>query len=292
MTPTLANLVESSLPDLVYHYTSHDGLMGILGNKQVWATNTRFLNDASEGLHAVEYAQNAIMNKINRDSLTVEEVAALEAMSSAAGTAASRHYTTSFSEEGDSLSQWRAYCPPDGGYALGIPTGQLLAMAEEQNFWFVRCIYDHKKKSCLVNELIEKHLKYFLDGLTTVDTKGDYWKDVGWQFAQHLSLIGCVFKHTSFSEEKEWRLVSTIDESKTKIDFRTSASRLVPYFKFSLKSDKNPSLAEHQGITFKIMAGPTSNRDLTSLSVQFVGTTFLSGSSFSVSEIPYRTGRN
>jgi hypothetical protein len=291
--PTLADLDESSLPDRVYHYTSQDGLLGVLGNKQVWATNTRFLNDSSEGLHAVEYARNVIMNKINRGGLSPEEVSALEAMSNKAHTAAPRHYTTSFSEDGDSLSQWRAYCPPNGGYSLGIPTRQLVAMANEQGFWLVRCIYEHKEKYALINQLIKQHLEYFAGKLTVLDGKEEWWKDVGWQFAQHLALTGCVFKHASFSEEKEWRLVSaTIDESRTKIDFRSSASRLIPYFKFNLQSEKNPSLAEHKGVMFQILAGPASDRDLVSLATQFVGTSLLPGSSFGVSDIPYRSGRN
>ncbi|QOY93882.1 DUF2971 domain-containing protein [Massilia sp. UMI-21] len=290
---TLADLVVATPPPLIYHYTSHDGLLGVLRNKQVWATNIRFLNDASEGRHAVEYAQNAIENKINRGNLTAEKIAALEAMKKAAGTAAARHYTASFSEEGNLLSQWRAYCPPNGGYALGVPAGQLVAMAREQNFWLVPCIYDHKLKYKLISALIERHLEYFTSGQTSLSSPTNWWTDVGWQFAQDLAQTGCVFKHSSFSEEKEWRLISgVIDETKTQIDFRTSASRLVPYLKFNLVSDKNPFLAEHDGVKFQIMAGPTSDRDLASLATQFASTTLLPGSSFGVSEIPYRSGRN
>lgn len=291
--PTLADLIVSTPPALIYHYTSHDGLLGVLRNKQVWATNTRFLNDASEGLHAVDYARNAIENRMRRGNLTADQIAALEAMQSAAGTAAARHYTASFSEEGNLLSQWRAYCPPHGGYALGIPAGQLVAMAREQNFWLVRCIYDHQSKYRLISELIERHLAYFTSGQTSLNSLANWWKDVGWQFAQDLAQTGCVFKHSSFSEEKEWRLVSgVIDETRTQIDFRTSSSRLVPYLKFNLVSEDNPFLAEHDGVKFQIMAGPTSDRDLASLATQFATTTLLPGSSFGVSDIPYRSGRN
>ncbi len=290
---TLADLVASTPPTLVYHYTSHDGILGVLRNKQVWATNIRFLNDASEGLHAVEYAQNAIENKIRRGGLSPDQIAALEAMKNAAGTAAARHYTASFSEEGDLLSQWRAYCPPNGGYALGIPSQQLIAMANEQNFWFVRCIYDHQSKYRLISELIERHLSYFVSGKTSLASPTDWWNDVGWQFSQDLAQTGCIFKHSSFSEEKEWRLVSgVIDETKTQIDFKTSSSRLVPYLKFNLASEQNPFLAEHNGVRFQIMAGPTSDRDLASIATQFVSTTLLPGSSFGVSNIPYRSGKN
>lgn len=35
-------------PQVLYHYTTREGLNGILSTGGVWATNIRFLNDASE----------------------------------------------------------------------------------------------------------------------------------------------------------------------------------------------------------------------------------------------------
>src|SRR5712671_6860096 len=35
-------------PRLLYHYTSADGLLGMLEGRQLWATNVRFMNDTSE----------------------------------------------------------------------------------------------------------------------------------------------------------------------------------------------------------------------------------------------------
>jgi len=43
---------ENAEPDgLLYHYTTPEGLLGILGDKdkKIWATHYRYLNDASEG---------------------------------------------------------------------------------------------------------------------------------------------------------------------------------------------------------------------------------------------------
>lgn len=42
---------------LLYHYTSQHGLLGILGSQAVWATNTHFLNDPTEFVHALALAQ-------------------------------------------------------------------------------------------------------------------------------------------------------------------------------------------------------------------------------------------
>jgi len=42
-------------------------------------------------------------------------------MRQSVGRAAPRFYVASFSEDGDALSQWRAYCPRLGGYAMAFP---------------------------------------------------------------------------------------------------------------------------------------------------------------------------
>jgi hypothetical protein len=41
-------LSDEVLPARVYHYTSTDGLLGILDSGHLWATDLRYLNDTSE----------------------------------------------------------------------------------------------------------------------------------------------------------------------------------------------------------------------------------------------------
>jgi hypothetical protein len=42
----------SDLPDTVFHYTTAAGLLGILRDSVLWATDLRFLNDAQEAVFA------------------------------------------------------------------------------------------------------------------------------------------------------------------------------------------------------------------------------------------------
>jgi hypothetical protein len=56
-SPLLGN---EDFPATLYHYTSVDGLLGILRSKRIWATDIRFLNDRSEFFHAMEeYSKHA-----------------------------------------------------------------------------------------------------------------------------------------------------------------------------------------------------------------------------------------
>lgn len=202
--PLLAELLARNRPALLHHYASPDGLIGILRNKEIWASNIAFLNDSQEVEHAVDYAKNAIENKIRRGGLSEAEIRVLNSMHSWAGTAAKRYYVASFSEDGNLLSQWRAYCPPGGGYSVGVPSAQLHSMAQEQGFTLVPCVYDNRTQLTIVNQLVDHHLKNATIRIDGDQGDDELLKQVSWQFSQHLTQVACVLKHPAFSEEREW----------------------------------------------------------------------------------------
>ncbi len=47
---------ESQLPDVVYHYTTAAGLLGICTSKKIWATDIRYLNDSEEFQYTLDLA--------------------------------------------------------------------------------------------------------------------------------------------------------------------------------------------------------------------------------------------
>ncbi len=289
--PTLQTVLAKEPPSLLCHYTSSDGLIGILKNKEVWASNIAFLNDSEEVEHAIGYAKNAIENKIRRGGLSDNEIGILNAMHGRAGNAAKRYYVASFSEDGNLLSQWRAYCPPGGGHSIGVPSTQLSAMAQEQGFSLVPCVYEHNLQSRLINELVDFHLADAITCLSVDPTVPENSvKHPLWRFTQRLTQVGCLLKHGSFREEREWRLLSqTVQEPHPQLDFRSSPSRIVPFFRFKLASSANPNLGARDGVTFTVISGPTSDRALTSMAVQFMVTSYLPTAAFGASDIPYRT---
>ena len=44
----------SELPEVIYHYTTQAGLLGIIGNGEIWASDLRYLNDSAEYHHALK----------------------------------------------------------------------------------------------------------------------------------------------------------------------------------------------------------------------------------------------
>lgn len=56
-------MTEASETDYLYHYTTQDGLIGILDNNCIWATHYKFLNDYSE----IDFFKNELVKLIEPD---------------------------------------------------------------------------------------------------------------------------------------------------------------------------------------------------------------------------------
>ena len=153
----LNRLLNEAPPERLFHYTSPNGIIGIASTKEIWATNVMFLNDLKEINQAIDQAKHIIEWRLEHNSFSEAHIELLHQFKHEAGSAAKRYYVTSFTELRDSLSQWRAYCPDTGGFAIGFPSQQLNNMANEQNFRLVKCIYNISHQNLLA-ELISQRM--------------------------------------------------------------------------------------------------------------------------------------
>lgn len=65
-------------------------------------------------------------------------------------------FVCSFTENGNLLSQWRAYCPPGRGISLGFHFTAISETAKNQSFKLEKCIYEPGEQRKLVCEFLEK----------------------------------------------------------------------------------------------------------------------------------------
>jgi len=107
----------------IYHYTNFGALVNILQSSSLWLSHSSCLNDLSEGRHGIqkiaEYLRKhpkdkRYFNFFKRNNLR-------EAMDFAMKKEG--FYVISFCQNGDLLSQWRAYGGDGSGVALGINSG-------------------------------------------------------------------------------------------------------------------------------------------------------------------------
>jgi Protein of unknown function (DUF2971) len=223
-------------PEILHHYTTQQGLIGIVGSAKLWATKVQYLNDSTELSLAIGLAQERIGRLIpNADAA---HGPALERMSKLEGVAQVNIFVACFCEYGDLLSQWRGYSGASHGFSIGLRSAGLQGAAGPHRFTLGRCIYDRAKQIKIIDEAIDHCL-----GLA-VGTTGS-----AVAFERLLLAVGAYFKDPGFHEENEWRLVSTpIDIRDERVAFRPGKSMLTPYF--------NIPLGELPAVIHGIVVGP------------------------------------
>ena len=178
-------------------------------------------------------------------------------------------YIFSLSESGDDLSQWRAYCPPLGGYALGFPARHLKAVGEEQGFYLAPCVYDDARQSQLIDEVITSFVALYHDERTTGHDADALREPVARSFGARLRRLAPLLKHASFAGESEWRLVSMPKHPQDeRVQFRPGSRNVIPYYELCLTTNNRPRLAEPGGTQFGVIVGPTADSASAQVAVQ------------------------
>jgi hypothetical protein len=296
---TISSILEatSPLPQYLYHYTSPDAALSILTNQELWASSIYFMNDSSESSYAMDLAKLSLKKRIdsvksdsvkyNDDTIDFLNIMQL----SMSGNPISGSCAISFTELPDALSQWRAYCPKSGGYAIGFPTVLLndaikakeavdpksndsLSLYLRKGFKLIQCIYDPQQHKKIIDEALDNCIKEYSDNIGSRSrVNSPYLKgsDARSKYAidciNYLREIGLGIKHEGFKEEKEWRIVYAfpLDNYYTDpfslLSFRSSDKGIMNFMKFSLKIPKPidaqiPHDTDHE-LTIKI--GPCSN---------------------------------
>jgi Protein of unknown function (DUF2971) len=223
----------------LYHYTSLDGLLGISATRSLRATHIAHLNDSNELTLAVELLEGAVAQRLLQGELDPDAHKCLAQLAEWLNHRFLLNhllFTCSFTEAGNLLSQWRAYCPPSAGVSLGFHADELLEAADAQGFQLVRCIYDREAQTLLLNEWLDLVLATKNDKEDS-PSKSHPSQSYHSHFRAHeeaLLQVAARMKHPGFSEEVEWRLVSKIgrDLRDPKLKFRAGKTRLIPFIEF------------------------------------------------------------
>ena len=230
----------------LYHYTTWDGLVGILKNKSLWATHHRFLNDYSETLlmkdRLIELAkpiihhefQNILDGHPDRQQIMknidinggFEALVDLDSNVWVTGMYESLPqaglYITSFCRESKDeyinangmLSQWRGY-GQDGGFVLVFDTQSLECMLVEEgerfnyNFWqLADVVYsdDEERFKCEFTSL--DHLREFIRALIKSIPTRVLDSNTQNDTKALAAFLSCIsrYKHRGFKEENEVRI--------------------------------------------------------------------------------------
>jgi hypothetical protein len=162
--PPSFEVFKGSLPSFLYHYTSPDGLLGIVEHSELWATNLNYMNDATEFQISLKLAEETLTAATNSSALNpqrreiacvlIKEVAHIEERGICA---------ICFCSDGDLLSQWRGYSGRGYGFSIGFNPNVLKSFGEITRsdiapFELAKCIYDENLQRKIVEEICEFYL--------------------------------------------------------------------------------------------------------------------------------------
>ena len=288
-------------PSILYHYTSHHGLIGIVSSKSLWLTNAAYLNDSSES----DYGLGVV-----RQVLEEHECSATEHTRQFFNELGSQRsivdqysvYVASFSEGGDMLSQWTDYTPKGNGYSIGF---HYQALADLTNGWplspnLFPCSYAPKEQRAKTELELSKSIREWSgtqrqSGKPTSLHGGveENSLDVNLpaQFHSISQCLATTFKHPSFAHEHEWRLCSTISTpSSVPIGrkFRSGISTILPYVELSFDRELEDPDASYQPIA-KVIVGPCPDPIRATRAVRMLLQSNGLRAEVYASEIPYRS---
>lgn len=201
---------------LLYHYTTINGLLGIISKCQLWCSDCRFLNDGME----LQYAKNFFFKEIEKLELPPLEDGAGYSI---AGESLDnfRMFISCFCEKGDLLSQWRGY-GLEQCYALGFDFN-LLEESEDVEI-------------CPVQYGIDNPQEYFADELHDASYITAHPGNVEWHRSESLLPRLARVKDPNFKEECEWRIMIQIAkfdfQHQSNGNFRPSLLGPIPYVVF------------------------------------------------------------
>lgn len=216
-------------PDILFHYTTGEGAVGILGSGELRATHARYLNDSLE-LEAGMALAKETLELVRRTAAASEECSIYERISDALDAMAiDDFFVASFSAQADDLPQWRAYSRGAGGYALGLAVEHLILRSNESGFYLYPVVYDADVQSRLLEEFIADLVKVRRNAPTWHGDPEVPEKAFDSLMRRCLGQLAVLFKHPSFRHEAEWRLISLDDRKRPSLRMRSSRTMLVPF---------------------------------------------------------------
>jgi hypothetical protein len=249
------NLYVEQPTQTLFHYTSVRGLIGIVPSGALRATDVHYVSDATEMRRTATLLRSAATLPAGDDFTTIVRELFLDWLGHRLNELGHALFVGCFTANGNLLSQWRSYCDPGKGVALGFAPNALTKSAANQSWLIGKCIYDEGQQNNLAASILAA-----VDALAKQEVPShqhltpNATQQLFTRIEGDLLRIAVLLKHPAFGEEQEWRVVSPIlaDYVAAPIEYREGQSMLTPYVKFQL-----PSTKERDVELDRVWVGPT-----------------------------------
>jgi hypothetical protein len=256
---------------IMYHYCSAQTFLSILQNRTIRFSYVNLLNDAEEASWGYAIFQEAVELLSKREGrfknapeMPTEFFEALH-RGWVSSELALANFVACFSNDGDSLSQWRAYADDGGGFSIGFKTKELRRTPVQ----ILDVLYDREQQLAEMTGVIGATFLEFQDA--------DHEFDGSWlsQRSMEIAASSIAFKNPAWRDEREvrchhlvnssideggWRLIDEggmsddIKVSGQPIQFQARNGTIVPFFDMPFEVSR-----DHQPIQEVIMGPKCAN---------------------------------
>lgn len=248
MHKNLENLISSFADsfeekEIIYHYTSSEGLKGIVESNEIWLTNTAFVNDTTECKSLQNEKDLFLENEITNPFVKENWEYLIKHPDK-------KHnlYVVSFSKDDSSLAQFRAY----GNYCIGFDVKGL----PKKGFYLHKCVYskDEIKKwiieksnsqewQCSLDEVRKDSAAFRLIYSASVKYKNYHYKN-----EEETRIIAVSYPKWDYPNSPE------MYENDPPIHFRDHRALKfpVPYVKLFFEENPNEYSIEYEKLLKKI----------------------------------------
>lgn len=264
--------------DVLYHYTSAEGALGILGSHTLRGTSAGYMNDTSEIRYGLEVCAAVLDQELDVCRLDVGREMLKNVRQELQTEIPFEVFVTSFTEAADDLSQWRAYGSSTCSYALGFR----LSIFSERDLLRLpkRVEYARNAQEARVREAVRKFVGVVHGRMTKHEATQGFF---GLLF--HLRRIACTFKHPGFAAEREWRSVETVKHGERPFELQVVRGALRPYVTMLAGSRMSTHLPLVQ-----LRVGYSSNREQAIHGARLLlGRYGYDNAHLELTEIPYRS---
>jgi len=224
--------------NLLHHYTDREGLRGIVGNKQLWATHIRYLNDEREVEHGLDIIKQIYsQRKGEADSKRIELYYEHNEKMIKDIFKYFDIYVVSFSEDSDMPNQWKEYTKPNDGYALSLDSytlaKQIAAGGPTQGLYCI--FYEEEKQKDIMNKLLD-----IMETRVRTDNtlSEEDIHDAAIATNGYFCFLIPSFKSIDWKVEREWRCIYISNHEISKYDpfTRKRNGKEIPYFIMNIAS--------------------------------------------------------
>lgn len=246
----LKEMLNNDLPDCLYHYTSRDSFIGIMKNKEFWASHIRFMNDLEEEKLAEKKLLDSLSMSSKLPSMDIKKLKEEVIFAIKKEMLKKAIFLVSLSEEPDELNMWRGYGKNAPAYCIQIDCNKLIRQfiaqpaknkcirnpelfriadilnketqidesifapsENKRKIYYSKCIYDENTQQKLIEEIINDSIDR-LDYLETSITE----KSLSEEIAKRFIFYAPIIKDSHFEHESEWRIVIILENSFTPVD--------------------------------------------------------------------------